>query len=120
MWLSKSWSATKFINCMTIIKNKLINILKSGGFKATPARVALLGALSNSKKPMSVEQITGKMKKIPDLATVYRALKEFEEAKIIARVSLKDGSGAYELLSGKSHHHHLVCTDCGVAVPLCI
>jgi Fe2+ or Zn2+ uptake regulation protein len=94
------------------IRSELIPILKENGFKATPGRLALLEILKESPKPISAEGIMKKMKSKLDLATIYRALKEFEKSKMVARLNLSADYSAYEFLVGRSHHHHLVCCDC--------
>ncbi len=96
----------------TEIKNNLTTILRENGFKATPGRVSLLKVLKGSVKPISVEEIMKKMKSKLDLATIYRALKEFEKSKMVARLNLSEDFSVYEFLVGRSHHHHLVCCDC--------
>jgi Fe2+ or Zn2+ uptake regulation protein len=53
-----------------------------------------------------------KLKKSLDEATVYRALEALASSGIIRRVDLGHSHAHYEF--EKSHHHHIVCTDCGV------
>ena len=100
---------------MTInIKNNLATILRENGFKATPGRVSLLKILKESSRPISAEEIMKKLKSKLDQATIYRALKEFEKSKMVARLNLSANYSAFEFLVGRSHHHHLVCCDCKI------
>ena len=46
------------------------------------------------------------------LATVYRVLMQFEQAKILTRSHFESERAVYELNEGE-HHDHLVCLDCG-------
>jgi Fur family ferric uptake transcriptional regulator len=51
------------------------------------------------------------------LATVYRALAELEAAREADCIKSGNGENLYRAC-GNSHHHHLVCTDCGVTVEI--
>jgi Fur family ferric uptake transcriptional regulator len=46
------------------------------------------------------------------LATVYRALGQLVEARLVSGVAFGDGRMVYELDDGKPHDH-IVCTACG-------
>lgn len=46
------------------------------------------------------------------LATVYRVLTQFEEAKLVIRHNFSEGHSVFELDHG-THHDHLVCVKCG-------
>ena len=46
------------------------------------------------------------------LATVYRALTQFETAGIVERHNFDDGHSVYEL-AGDTHHDHMVDIDTG-------
>jgi Fe2+ or Zn2+ uptake regulation protein len=48
-----------------------------------------------------------------DLVTVYRILQSLVEAHIIREVRFKDAAIRYEYARDQ-HHHHTVCTACGV------
>jgi Fe2+ or Zn2+ uptake regulation protein len=47
-------------------------------------------------------------------ATVFRALEIFEELGLVERIDLPNGTHAY-VVCQPSHHHHVVCTNCGRA-----
>jgi len=86
-------------------------ILKEKGYKATPARLAILEVLSKNKLPMDAESIFKKLKnKKINEATVYRTLSSLEEGEILKRVDLRKNSAYFEL--NTEHHHHIVCTNC--------
>ena len=46
------------------------------------------------------------------LATVYRALTQFEQAGLLERHYFESGKAAFER-KAMQHHDHLVCTHCG-------
>lgn len=52
------------------------------------------------------------------IASVYRALDQLVELRLVQRVELGDGVARFEPshLDGE-HHHHLVCDDCGKVEP---
>ena len=49
------------------------------------------------------------------MATVYRTLQRMSEAGALDAIRTDDGETAYRRCS-RSHHHHLVCRGCGLAV----
>src|SRR5258708_2415034 len=44
-------------------------------------------------------------------ATVYRALKVFQEAGLVSRIERSPGHSYYEV--SRHHHDHLICSGCG-------
>ena len=46
------------------------------------------------------------------LATVYRALTQFEQAGLLQKQNFESGKAVFELNRG-DHHDHLVCLQCG-------
>ena len=52
------------------------------------------------------------------IASVYRALDQLVELRLVQRVELGDGVARFEPshVDGE-HHHHLVCDDCGKVEP---
>lgn len=85
--------------------------IRAAGFRATSPRIAFLDTLSASKYPLSIHDLAAMLKKI-DRVTLYRIAQSFENAGLISRVDLRTGKTLYE--SSKEHHHHIVCTDCGI------
>lgn len=88
-------------------------LLRSVGQRATPGRVALLGVLDRSTKPLSIRAISEKMRPSLDQATLYRALEALTHAGVVRRVDFQHDHAHYELAAGKTHHHHLICQQCG-------
>jgi len=82
--------------------------------KKTPARLAIIKFLENSKLPVDAEEIL-QMLRIKNLdtnkVTVYRNLDYFLKKGIIDRVEFGEGKYRYEIKI--NHHHHLICTNCG-------
>ncbi len=86
--------------------------LKNASLKATPSRIALLNALRKGEGPMTVEELHNDIN-ATDLVTVYRGLQSFIEHGLAREVHLKNGPTRYESAEG-THHHHVVCTQCGL------
>jgi len=87
-------------------------VLRTAGFRATPARLTLLATLSRARKPLSVQALTKRLKgEHIDQVTVYRTLRVFADMGIVRHVDLRHSHAHFELTT--DHHHHLVCTHCG-------
>lgn len=87
--------------------------LKTGRLKITSARLALLDILKHTKKPLSIKEIAKKIgQKNADLVTLYRNMESLEKLGMVKEINLNKGQAYYELLEG-THHHHLICTNCG-------
>ncbi len=87
--------------------------LRESGYRATPARLSVLRLLKTEVRPLSIEAIARKLKKLTlDQATLYRILNDFKSSGIVKEIDLRHGHAHYELAT-ISHHHHIVCTQCG-------
>lgn len=88
--------------------------LKSRELKVTKGRIAILKALYESDKSLSVENILDECKKFGvdiNLSTVYRGVEAFEEKGIVDKFSLNDGKFSY-ILKRNEHMHLLQCNIC--------
>lgn len=96
------------------------DLLRSHGFKVTPARSALLEILMTKCAPLTVEDIAAKMPDGINPTTIYRALDQFVEAGLVHQTHFRDGKTYYE--HQDHHHHHIVCTSCGTKeqISLCV
>lgn len=92
---------------------KLIEILKSNGYKITLPRRHLFSLFHESDVPMGIKEITYELRTV-DRATVYRNIELFSETGIIKEVVF-NGDKKYELSDQyQGHHHHIVCEKCGL------
>ena len=82
--------------------------IRGSGYKATPQRLAILGAIA-AEQHQSMEEIRDRCRGV-GLVTVYRTLDLFTELGVVRRLDL-GGGRRYEL--AKNHHHHLIWVDCG-------
>ena len=80
------------------------------GVKLTDQRKTIAKAMSNSNDHPDVDELYKRVSKIDtkiSIATIYRTVKLFEEAGIIAKHDFKGGKARYEELN-ESHHDHLI------------
>ncbi len=86
--------------------------LRDRGFRSTEGRLALLSVLKRAEKPLAVPEILNFLGNNLDEVNVYRALKAFGDKGIVAQSDVRRGGAHYEY--ARSHHHHLICRDCGL------
>lgn len=89
-------------------------MLQKAGHRATPGRTLLLGALWEEKEPVAVEYLQKKLKGAFDKVTLYRSLESLVASGIVREVDFRHGHAHYELNVLRNHHHHIICTNCGV------
>jgi Fe2+ or Zn2+ uptake regulation protein len=88
----------------------------------TRGRRALVDVLSDADRPLTIPEILEAANRsresgprVPQ-SSAYRSLTALAEAGVVRRLAGNDDLGRFELaedLSGH-HHHHLVCTSCGL------
>jgi Fur family transcriptional regulator, ferric uptake regulator len=93
--------------------------LRKAGLKATTPRLRILEILQESGgHHFSAEDIHRRLNESGEeigLATVYRVLTQFEQARLVTRHHFANGYSVFELESG-SHHDHMVCVETGRVV----
>jgi Fur family ferric uptake transcriptional regulator len=85
------------------------------GLKMTEQRRVVARVLSDSADHPDVEQVYRRASKIDphiSIATVYRTVRLFEEANILARHDFGDGRARYEEMPS-DHHDHLIDVQTG-------
>ena len=91
------------------------------GVKLTDQRKIIAKVMSESKKTYGesdhpdVDELYKRVSKVDpkiSIATVYRTVKLFEEAGIIAKHDFKGGKARYEEIS-EGHHDHLIDVNTG-------
>lgn len=99
---------------------QLVSQLESNGLRKTSGRMAILAVLESTGGMFSIQDIYDILKKRmkgsrPDWATVFRTVVQYEQVGIVDACELGDGVKRYELKHhADGHHHHIVCTECGV------
>ena len=91
--------------------------LKKAGLKVTLPRLKILKILEETKpRHISAEEVYRQLLAAGDdvgLATIYRVLSQFEDAKLVRRHHFDTGHALYELDEGE-HHDHILYIKCGL------
>lgn len=85
--------------------------LEAGGRRITESRRAVVEAVGQKSAPFTAEELCDDVPGV-GRATVFRNIKLLQDMGFLCRVLLEDGSPRYQP-SRQSHHHHLVCVQCG-------
>ena len=95
----------------SVIENKCIK----KGVRLTEQRKLIAKVMSESTNHPDVDELHKKVSKIDSkisIATVYRTVKLFEEAGIVAKHDFKGNKARYEEVS-QEHHDHLIDINTG-------
>ena len=89
--------------------------------RRTPQRAAIAGILDASDRFLSAQEIHDQLRERGEkigLATVYRTLQGLVTDEKIDVLPTQAGGSAYRSCNTPEHHHHLVCTSCGVSIEI--
>ena len=90
--------------------------LRDSGLKATLPRLKILELFQHSEvRHLSAEDVYRLLLKENldvGLATIYRVLMQFADAKILLRRQFEGDRAVFEI-NATEHHDHMVCADCG-------
>jgi Fur family transcriptional regulator, ferric uptake regulator len=95
--------------------SRLEQLCLDKGLKMTEQRRVIARVLSDSDDHPDVERVYRRATEIDphiSIATVYRTVRLFEEANILARHDFGDGRSRYEEMPG-THHDHLIDLQSG-------
>lgn len=103
---------------------QIMTELGAAGHKLTCKRKAIVEILLAEHKMCSAKDILAKLRTgFPQVSfdTVYRNLSLLKEMGLIHEAVVGDGGSRYSLCSTTSHHHHLICLNCGhtLELPVC-
>ena len=87
--------------------------------RATKQREAVESYLADGTTFVSAQQIFAGLREQGStigLATVYRALQGLVEDESVDALRTDEGEVVYRRCRSGSHHHHLVCRECGRTV----
>jgi Fur family transcriptional regulator, ferric uptake regulator len=95
--------------------------LNEAGYRRGGARSAVVELLGRQHCALSAHDIEERLHsedKRVARASVYRALEQLAELRLVTRLEVGQGMARYEpLLPDGDHHHHMVCDACGTVVP---
>ena len=92
------------------------NFLKAGGYRITPERYVVLGAVLASKGHFDADELYFRMKSAGhkvSRATVYNTLDLLITCGFISKYRFAENHSRYEKVFGRPHHDHLICLECG-------
>ena len=88
--------------------------LRRVGQSLTPRRRSLLEILRSAVPPLTIHEILERGSELA-MSSAYRNLTVLEHAGVVNRLITQEGFGRYELAEELTqHHHHLVCSSCGL------
>ena len=89
--------------------------LSGQGVRYTKGRRAVVAALSHADGPKSAAELHDDLGDGVPLSSLYRSLTVLEESWVVALHHGTKGLTRYEIAEWiAGHHHHLVCTECGL------
>ena len=103
---------------MTDVAKTLEELCTERGMRMTEQRRVIARILEESEDHPDVEELYRRSVKVDakiSISTVYRTVKLFEDAGIIARHDFRDGRSRYETVP-EEHHDHLIDLKNGVVI----
>lgn len=95
--------------------------LHSAGFRRGGARSAVVELLDSEHCALTAHEIEERLRadgRAVARASVYRALEQLADLRLVGRLDVGHGMARYERLEPSGdHHHHMVCDSCGTVVP---
>ncbi len=91
--------------------------LEAQGHRVTPSRRAVIAAILQQTDHFAVDDLLQRCRGA-GRATVFRTIRLLTDLGVVCRVLLEDGSLHYRVSERSQHHHHLVCTGCGIVQDL--
>ena len=79
------------------------------------AVVEAMASFTDFRSAQEIHELLAQRGEAVGLATVYRTLQRLAEAGEVDLLRTEDGEAIYRRCS-PTHHHHLVCRDCGATV----
>jgi Fur family ferric uptake transcriptional regulator len=84
------------------------------GQRLTPRRQSLLSILGSARHPLTIHEILDRGRGLA-MSSAYRNLTVLEQAGVVHRIITREDFARYELAEELTeHHHHLVCSSCGL------
>jgi Fur family ferric uptake transcriptional regulator len=96
-------------------------VLGDAGYHRGGARLAVIELLAREGCAMTAIEIDERLRLSGGgvgRASVYRALDQLEELRLVSRLEMGRGTASYERIEPTGdHHHHAVCEKCGRVEP---
>ena len=104
---------------MRLTERKVIAALRQHGYKITPQRRGVIQTITSSQDHLTPAAIYEKVRQeYPNIGfvTIYRTLEILDKLGLICEVHAGGSCRSYLVRRPAEHHHHLICSDCGVVV----
>ncbi|MFA5629514.1 MAG: Fur family transcriptional regulator [Dehalococcoidales bacterium] len=103
---------------MQFSSEKIKAVLRQNGYKATPQRLAVIKEFAQNNEFLTPAELYEKIRKNHPkigMVTVYRVLDILDELGFTCKVHAGGDCNKYKI-NTEDHHHHLLCSNCGVVV----
>ena len=93
---------------------QLVDVLRQGGGRITPQRIAVLEAISGNETHPTVEDVFDKVSKnqpMLSLKTVYQIVNELDAMGAVSLIDIGTGKIRIDPFI-EEEHDHFVCTNC--------
>jgi len=103
---------------MRLTERKVTASLRQSGHKLTPQRRAVIRVITSSQDHLTPATIYKKVHHYQPnigLVTIYRTLEILAELGLVCELPAGGTCRSYTI-STSQHHHHLICSDCGIVV----
>jgi Fur family transcriptional regulator, ferric uptake regulator len=104
---------------MKFTKNKIIGMLRQRGYKLTPQRRQVINAIMVNHEhltPAALYEMVHRNYPGVGRVTIYRTLDILASLGLICEVHTGGSCHSYLLRGESKHHHHLLCSECGIVV----
>jgi Fur family ferric uptake transcriptional regulator len=104
---------------MVITEKKVESALRRRGYKITPQRRTIIGAITGSREhltPAAIHEVVSRRHPGIGLVTIYRTLEILAALGLVCEIRLGGSSRSYLMRRPAEHHHHLICSGCGTVI----
>jgi Fur family ferric uptake transcriptional regulator len=101
---------------MDYTEKRIESELRKRGFKITPQRRTIIGAIIGSHEHLTPAEIHERVRQEHPgigLVTIYRTIEMLAELGLICETHAGGSCRSYLMRRPSEHHHHLICSDCG-------
>jgi Fur family ferric uptake transcriptional regulator len=104
---------------MVYTEKRIETELRKRGFKITPQRRTIIGAIIDSHEhltPAAIHERVSQEHPGIGLVTIYRTIEMLAELGLICETHAGGSCRSYLMRRPSEHHHHLICSDCGKVI----
>lgn len=106
-------------NAILNVDEEIDRRMARSGQRWTKGRRSVLAVLQEVNAPLSITELQAKVGPTVPLSSLYRIISDLVDAKVLIKLEFAEGFARFELDEGLAeHHHHLVCTECGIVADL--